>query len=52
MRLLTATPFIKRIRPKSGVYGEFILFEPTVQALQWALRRRGVQLFFPTNGDA
>jgi hypothetical protein len=32
--------FIKRVRPKSGVYGEFILFPQTVQAMQWALARR------------
>ncbi|MCA9246942.1 MAG: hypothetical protein KDA42_07495 [Planctomycetales bacterium] len=32
--------FIKRVRRKSGVYGEHLLFAPTVQALEWALRRR------------
>lgn len=35
--------FIKRIRGKSGVYGEFLLFGQTVQGLQWALERRGTQ---------
>lgn len=32
--------FIKRIRRKSGVYGEHILFPLTVQAAEWALERR------------
>jgi hypothetical protein len=32
--------FIKRIRRKSGVYGEHILFPMTVEALQWTLDRR------------
>ncbi len=32
--------FIKRIRRKSGVYGEHILFPLTVQALEWARERR------------
>lgn len=32
--------FIKRIRRKSGVYGEHILFPLTVQALEWAMERR------------
>lgn len=32
--------FIKRIRRKSGVYGEHILFPMTVEALQWAFDRR------------
>ena len=32
--------FIKRVRPKSGVYGEFLLFEQTVKGLQWAWERR------------
>lgn len=32
--------FIKRIRRKSGVYGEHILFPMTVAGLQWALERR------------
>ncbi len=32
--------FIKRIRRKSGVYGEHILFPLTVQALEFALERR------------
>lgn len=35
-----ADSFIKRVRRKSGVYGEFILFPATVQAMQWALERR------------
>ena len=32
--------FIKRIRRKSGVYGEHILFPMTVEGIQWALERR------------
>ena len=32
--------FIKRVRRKSGVYGEHILFPMTVQGLQWALQVR------------
>lgn len=32
--------FIKRIRRKNSVYGEWILFPQTVEALQWALRWR------------
>ncbi len=32
--------FIKRIRRKSGVYGEHILFPITVKGIQWALDRR------------
>lgn len=35
--------FIKRVRGKSGVYGEFLLFEQTVQGLQWAMERRRKQ---------
>ena len=40
--------FIKRIRRKSGVYGEHILFPLTVQAMEWALERRKR---FPGYGD-
>lgn len=40
--------FIKRIRRKSGVYGEHILFPMTVQAIEWALERR---MKFPAFGD-
>jgi len=32
--------FIKRYRPKTGVYGEFLLFPQTVEAIEWALARR------------
>ena len=35
-----ADSFIKRIRRKSGVYGEHILFPMTVQALEWVAERR------------
>ena len=40
--------FIKRIRRKSGVYGEHILFPLTVEGIQWALdHRRGFPNFGP-----
>lgn len=32
--------FIKRVRRKSGVYGEFLLFDHTVRGLEWALAER------------
>jgi integrase len=32
--------FIKRVRIKSGVYGEWLLWPETVQAIHWALDRR------------
>jgi hypothetical protein len=32
--------FIRRVRRKSGVYGEFLLFAETVKGLEWALRER------------
>ncbi|EAQ80610.1 hypothetical protein [Blastopirellula marina] len=32
--------FIKRIRRKSGVYGEHILFPQTVEAIKWAMEHR------------
>ncbi|WP_372715442.1 hypothetical protein [Novipirellula sp.] len=32
--------FIKRVRRKSGVYGEHILFPLTVQGIQWAMKHR------------
>ena len=32
--------FIKRIRRKSSVYGEFLLFAETVRGLEWALKER------------
>jgi len=38
-----ADSFIKRIRRKNGVCGEFILFPQTVEAMQWALARRAKQ---------
>jgi hypothetical protein len=36
-----ADSFIKRVRRKNGVYGEFLLFPQTVQGIQWAMQRRG-----------
>lgn len=33
--------FIKRIRGKTGVYGEWMLWPETVQAIEWAKRKRG-----------
>ena len=41
--------FIKRYRRKTGVYGEFILFPQTVQAVEWALARRKQQPDFGPN---
>jgi integrase len=38
-----ADSFVTRVRHKSGVYGEFLLFGQTVEALEWALRRRRAQ---------
>lgn len=38
--------FIKRHRRKTDVYGEFLLFPHTVQALEWALRCRKKQPAF------
>lgn len=35
--------FVKRIRRKNGVYGEFLLFPLTVQGLEWSLKRRRQQ---------
>jgi len=32
--------FIKRVRRKNGVYGEFLLFPQTVEAIQWSVKRR------------
>ncbi len=32
--------FIKRVRRKSGVYGEHILFPMTVQGIEWAIEQR------------
>jgi len=32
--------FAKRIRRKTGVYGEHLLFPQTVEGIKWALRRR------------
>ena len=37
-----ADSFIKRIRRKSGVYGEFWLWPETVQSLRWAKERRNI----------
>jgi hypothetical protein len=36
--------FIRKIRPKTEVYGEWILWPETVEALQWAIRRRQRQV--------
>jgi predicted DNA-binding protein (UPF0251 family) len=32
--------FIRKIRPKTEVYGEWLLWAETVEAVQWAIRRR------------
>jgi hypothetical protein len=39
----TRDSFIKRVRRKNRVYGEFLLFEQTVEAIQWLLKRRYTQ---------
>ena len=36
--------FIRKIRPKTEVYGEWLLWPETVEALQWAIRRRQGQI--------
>lgn len=38
-----ADSFIKRVRRKSGVYGEFLVFDQTVQGIEWALDNRKKQ---------
>jgi site-specific recombinase XerD len=38
-----ADSFIKRVRRKNGIYGEFLLFPQTVEAVQWVLERRRKQ---------
>lgn len=35
-----ADRFIRRVRRKSGVYGEWLLWPQTVAALEWAIQRR------------
>lgn len=35
--------FIRRFRHKNGVYGDFLLWNGTVQGVEWALRRRRKQ---------
>lgn len=60
VRTTNADSFIKRIRRKNGVYGEFALFPQTVVAMQWALHRRHLQpesthgpvLLLNDNGEA
>ena len=42
--------FVRRLRTKTEVYGEWILFPLTVQALQWVLNRRRSQTHI-TKGD-
>lgn len=40
--------FVKRVRRKSGVYGEHILFPMTVEGVQWAIeQRKGFPEFGP-----
>ncbi len=41
-----ADSFIKRVRRKNRVYGEFLLFNHTLQGIEWALRRRKKQAAF------
>jgi hypothetical protein len=45
-----ADSFIKRIRHKNGVYGEFLLWPQTVQAIQWVMDIRNRQAV-SRNGD-
>ncbi|MCE9530027.1 MAG: hypothetical protein K8T89_02640 [Planctomycetes bacterium] len=40
VKLAPGDSFIKRIRRKSGVYGEFLLFAETVRGLEWAISER------------
>jgi hypothetical protein len=42
--------FIKKIRPKTEVYGEWLLWPETVDALQWAARRRQGQAVVTRGG--
>lgn len=39
-RTTAADSFIKRVRRKNGVYGEYLLFPQTVEAIQWVLTQR------------
>ena len=43
--------FIKKIRPKTEVYGEWLLWPETVDALQWAARRRQGQAVVTRGGN-
>lgn len=43
--------FIKKIRPKTEVYGEWLLWPETVDALHWAARRRQGQTVVTRGGN-
>ena len=43
--------FIRKIRPKTEVYGEWLLWPETVDALQWAARRRQGQSMVTRGGN-
>ena len=43
--------FIKRLRPKTDVYGEWLLWPETVQAIQWAMQRRRNQKVVTRGAD-
>ncbi len=43
--------FIKRLRIKTSVYGEWLLWPETVAALEWAIRRRHQQLIVTRGPD-
>ena len=43
--------FIKRLRPKTDVYGEWLLWPETVQAIQWAMQRRRNQKVVTQGAD-
>jgi hypothetical protein len=38
--VISTKSYIKRVRRKSKVYAEFLLFPQTAQAIEWALKRR------------
>jgi hypothetical protein len=38
-----ADSFVKRVRTKTGVYAEWILWPLTVQAMEWAMKKRKLQ---------
>ena len=47
-----ADSFIRRVRGKSGVYAEWLLWPQTVAALEWAIQRRMTQTKITKGRDA